>query len=63
MVMDSRSGVVTQPEASDPWEESPALLPAPQIQLPARLSNRAPASNFTRENDYVIIATLLQTPF
>lgn len=41
----------------------PSAVTAPQIQLPAQLSNQASASNFTGENDYVIISTLLQTPF
>lgn len=57
--------------ASDPQEErplpstapSPSAIATPQVQLPAHLSNRAPARNFTGENDYVTISTLLQTPF
>lgn len=57
--------------AFDPQEErplpstaaSPSAIAAPQVQLPVHLSNRPPARNFTGENDYVIISTLLQTPF
>jgi hypothetical protein len=57
--------------AFDPQEERPlpstalslSAIAAPQVQLPAHLSNRSPARNFTGENDYVTISTLLQTLF
>ena len=57
--------------AFDPQEERPlpstalslSAIAAPQVQLPANRSNRSPACNFSGENDYVTISTLLQTPF
>lgn len=51
------------PMERPPLPSSPSAVPTPQVQFLAQLSNRAPASNFTGENDYVIISTLLQTPF
>lgn len=57
------AGSLWAPQGVSTTPPSSSSVAAPQIQLPAQLSNRAPASNFTGENYYVIISTLLQTLF